>query len=163
MAIKIPVFLSAPSTLSAKQNISYEFIKSCLAYENLEGRALGKTDFPETNPLSEVLFIARSCFGGIIAGFQQTWITGGWHKINTPAKKAIKNEILPTPWNQIEAGILFALRKPLLVLREEGVSGGIFDQGMSDNYLIKIDIDNQEAIREGIRSWGSKVRNTYRT
>jgi hypothetical protein len=32
-----------------------------------------------------------------------------------------------TPWNQLEAGVLYALGLPLLVFREAGIEGGVFD------------------------------------
>ncbi|MCJ2043741.1 hypothetical protein MKK58_04210 [Methylobacterium sp. J-078] len=163
MAIKIPVFLSAPTSLSSEQRKSYDLVVEFLKEENLEGRALGRTDFPDTNPLSEVLYIARSCFGGIILGFQQAWIINGFYKVNTPQKSSANQTLHPTPWNHLEAGILFALGKPLLILREEGVVGGLFDTGSSDSFLIKLSADNSEGIREGIRSWSSRVRTHYRS
>ena len=162
MAIKIPIFLSAPTSLSPLQVEAYELVKACLEDENLQGRALGRTDFPKSNPLSEVLYIARSCFGGIILGFQQTWITTGFVKINTTAQASAAQQLLPTPWNQIEVGMLFALGKPIAIFREEGVTGGIFDTGSSDNYIIKLDKENSDGIREGIKTWASDVKMHYR-
>ena len=40
--------------------------------------------------------------------------------------------VAPTPWNQLETGLLFGLGLPLLVLKQEGITGGIFDEGASD-------------------------------
>ena len=36
---------------------------------------------------------------------------------------------LPTPWNQIEPAIAFSLKIPSLIIREQGIEGGIFDLG----------------------------------
>ena len=38
---------------------------------DLEARALGRSDYPTELPLREVLLIARHCPGGIILGFEQ--------------------------------------------------------------------------------------------
>ena len=35
----------------------------------------------------------------------------------------------------MEAGILFGLGLPLLVFRENGISGGIFDSGVTDVFV----------------------------
>jgi len=72
----------------------------------------------------------------------------------------------PTPWNQLEAGILFALDVPLLVFRDHNVSGGIFDNGVTDLFIhsipkAELTKENQKAFREVIRRWSTKVQDHY--
>lgn len=43
--------------------------------------------------------------------------------------------LFPSPWNHLESGILFGLHLPLLVFAEEGVSGGVFDRGVTDVFI----------------------------
>jgi hypothetical protein len=43
--------------------------------------------------------------------------------------------LFPTPWNHIEAGILHGLGLPLLVFAEDGISGGVFDRGVTDVFI----------------------------
>jgi len=43
--------------------------------------------------------------------------------------------LFPTAWNNLEAGILFAMSKPLLVFRADAIEGGIFDNGVSDVFV----------------------------
>ena len=73
-----------------------------------------------------------------------------------------------TPWNQIEAGMLTALRRPLLYFAERNVEGGVFDQGASSGYLQRLDpgaFDDlaREQIRERIRIWSAEVRAAFRS
>src|SRR5207302_5783912 len=42
---------------------------------------------------------------------------------------------MPTPWNHLEAGILFGLRLPLLIFREKEIEGGVVDRGVSDVFI----------------------------
>jgi hypothetical protein len=49
---------------------------------------------------------------------------------------------IPSPWNQIEAGILFGIRLPLLIFREEGVEGGIFVEGSSETLVQAMPVPN---------------------
>ncbi|MFN8242831.1 MAG: hypothetical protein U0X40_02150 [Ferruginibacter sp.] len=133
---RIPVFISCPTTLTKKQNELRKFFLSLLEDLNLEPRALGRSDYPKDFPLKEIAIIAKRCCGGIILGFEQIRATAGKIKAGTPAEKDITDVLLfPTPWNQIEAGILFGLKLPLLVFKEAGISGGIFDHGISDAFI----------------------------
>jgi hypothetical protein len=129
MAIRIPIFLSAPTTLNPAQQAIYDAILRCLEDERLQPRALGRSDFPQSDPLTEVYYVARACYGGIILGFAQLDFESGVLKRGSPAQKRLGPIVMPSPWNQIEAGMLVALRRPILVFVEEGITGGIFDQG----------------------------------
>jgi hypothetical protein len=42
---------------------------------------------------------------------------------------------LPTPWNNLEAGILYRLKLLLLVFKEAGIDGGIFNIGTTDVFV----------------------------
>ncbi len=73
---------------------------------------------------------------------------------------------LPTPWNHLEAGILFSLRLPVLVFREKGISGGVFDDGVSDVFVHKMptvpDFDKKGgSVRQVLMKWQARVRSHY--
>src|ERR1700749_2551010 len=115
----IPVFISAPSTenLNPAQKAVYDAIVSAIDDVGLEERRLGQSDYPDEAPLREVIQIARRCSGGIVLGFTQMMVTSGISKPGV-LDKPVSDTPLPTPWNQLEAGILFSLRLPVLVFRE---------------------------------------------
>ena len=93
-------------------------------------------------------------------------VTAGVAKRDSSAQQAIKNVKMPTPWNHLEAGILFGLGLPLLIFREEGLSGGVFDSGVTDVFVQNMPpanatkADNDE-LRELILKWQSRVREHY--
>ena len=168
MAIRIPIFLSAPTTLNPAQQAIYDAILRCLEDERLQPRALGRSDFPQSDPLTEVYYLARACYGGIILGFAQLDFESGVLKRGSPAEKRLGPIVMPSPWNQIEAGMLVALRRPILVFVEEGITGGIFDQGAHSGYLQKFraegfDDHDREQMRERIRLWSAVVRTAFRS
>lgn len=165
----IPVFASTPNALNKQQEESQRFVYGELGQQGIETRTLGRTDYPTSFPLREVLTLARHCSGGLILGFSQFDTVIGTHKRGTPyrslASKA-RPVRYPTPWNQLEAGILFALNVPLLVFRESGVSGGIFDIGTSDLFVHPMPSPNAEhaerkAFRAVIQKWTAQVREHY--
>jgi hypothetical protein len=103
----------------------------------------------------------------VILGFSQfTTLRGVW-KEGTPYEKIQRSAAaFPTPWNQLEAGVLFALDLPLLVFRERYVSGGIFDNGVSDLFIHelpsgKISKTERKGLAEVIRKFGAKAHSRY--
>ena len=135
---KIPVFVSCPSSLTHDQEKKRQVLIDLLDELLLEPRALGRSDYPKDFPLKEVYVIAKHCAGGIILGFEQIYIEKGKRKRNSKEQKLITKEkpvLIPTPWNNLEAGILFGLKLPLLIFKEEGIEGGVFDYGISDAFI----------------------------
>ena len=136
--MKIPIFVSSPTELNKDQDRSRNVIMNMLDDLQLEPRALGRSDYPKDVPLREIYVIARHCYGGIILGYEQFQATAGIMKHGTKEEKSVSKKtplVFPTPWNQLEAGILFGLRLPLLIFRESDVSGGIFDIGTTEVFV----------------------------
>jgi len=126
--MKIPIFISCPSSLNSDQETSKKLILKELDKQGLEPRQLGKSDYPTESPLNEVLSIAKHCAGGIILGFEQLKVSTGIRKRGTNTETKLKKPIiLPTEWNHLEAGILFSLKLPILVFKEDGINGLIQD------------------------------------
>lgn len=136
--MKIPVFVSCPIQLSPDQESARQIILKILDDLQMEPRALGRSDYPKDYPLKEVLIIAHHCSGGVILGFEQFYTKSGIWKRGTPEElkvKASKPAAFPTPWNQLEAGILFGLKLPLLIFRENNIFGGVFDVGTTEVFV----------------------------
>jgi hypothetical protein len=163
----IPVFVSCPTALNARQERSRQMILAELKHLQLEPRALGRTDYPTELPLREVYVIAKHCSGGVILGFEQSYAAKAVEKRGVRGKaKPQKDVIMPTPWNHLEAGILFGMNLPLLVFREKGISGGVFDVGVTDNFVHpmptpKLDASERTALTEVFLKWQFKVRDLY--
>lgn len=170
--MKIPVFVSAPTALNAEQTASRAIVMDFLDDLNLEPRALGRSDYPSELPLREVLVIARHCAGGIILGYEQFQATSGTWKRGLSAKKGERKlgpkevAAFPSPWNQLEAGILFGLGVPLLIFREAGITGGVFDNGVTDVFIHptpapKISAKDRASLKEVFLKWHAKASARY--
>jgi hypothetical protein len=164
--VKIPVFVSCPTTLDEAQQQCRELILRELEMFGLEPRALGRSDYPVDTPLREVLVVARHCSGGVILGFAQLVAQSAVGKPGTDEEASVKALHIPTPWNHLEAGILYGLGLPLLIFREPKVIGGIFDLGTSDIFIHRmptpaIAADPASGLREVFLKWQARVRQRY--
>jgi hypothetical protein len=163
----VPVFVSSPTLLNPQQETVYRLIFGELGRVGLQTRTLGRTDYPSKFPLREVYTLARHCAGGVILGFSQFLAPGGVSKRGTIAENKVKHQVVfPSAWNQLEAGVLFALGKPLLVLRDHGIEGGIFDNGVTDLFvqpMPKIDLrgKDRKAFQEVMQKFASDVHSHY--
>lgn len=158
----IPVFVSCPTSLNPGQEKARDIVRSHLRRLKLEDRALGRSDYPTVSPLREVLAIARHCAGGVILGFEQFRSLDGVSKPGTPGQEPQKEVSFPTPWNNLEAGILFGLDVPLLIFKESGVTGGVFDAGATDVFVHPMpDKRGDAGVEDVFLKWQSKVRQKY--
>jgi hypothetical protein len=167
--LRIPVFVSCPSDLNPTQEESRKLILGELKRLDLDWHALGRNDYPKTLPLQEVLSMARRCSGGLILGFEQLRCDEGQWKPGQgkPRSQAVKKPIgIPTPWNNIEAGVLFTLSLPLLIFKEPSVEGGIFDKGVTDVFIhdmpgAGMPVKKKESLRAVFRKWYTEVHQHY--
>ena len=165
--MRIPIFVSCPTSLSRKQDASRAMILAELKRMQLEPRALGRSDYPTEFPLREVYVIAKHCSGGVILGFEQSYAASLVQKRGVTGKESTAKKVgMPTPWNHLEAGILFGLNLPLLVFKEPGVSGGVFDVGVTDNFIHtmptdKLDTNQRRALADVFLKWQFRVRELY--
>ena len=129
--MRFPIFVSTPNCLSPKQREVYDYILGELARHSMEPYTLGQSHHPTQSPLHEVVVMARHVCGGVILGFEQFCATDGVSKPGTDRESKLGSPaFFPTPWNQLEAGILYTVGVPLLIFRERSITGGIFDQGV---------------------------------
>ena len=167
--MRIPIFVSSPTELSPEQNKARNVILDFLDDLRIEPRALGRSDYPKDVPLKEVYVIAKHCHGGVILGFEQFKATSGIWKLGTKEETRIakgKPVSFPTPWNQLEAGILFGLKLPLLIFRESEVFGGVFDVGTTEVFIhamppAKPTKNKKEELKEVFLKWYAEVSRHY--
>ncbi|MFH1341611.1 MAG: hypothetical protein ABIL01_10455 [Pseudomonadota bacterium] len=164
--MRIPVFVSAPTQLNPAQKSIYDGILELLEDLQLERRALGRSDYPTEFPLKEVIRLARKCSGGLILGFVQQSAAVVVSKPGTAEETSLSNVCYPTPWNHLEAGILFSLKLPTLVFKETGIGGGVFDNGVTDLFVHRMPTADEcrsksSSFREVILRWQGRVRETY--
>jgi hypothetical protein len=166
--MRIPVFVSSPSpeNLSPDQEASAEIIHKLVRRYKLEWRALGRSDYANETPLKEVLRMVRHCSGGIILGFEQFIAPAGEFRAGSRNSASATDIAYPTPWNQLEAGILFSAGLPMMIFREPRIRGGVFDVGSTEVFIHPIPTAStakqaRDDLDSVFQNWVARVRAHY--
>jgi hypothetical protein len=111
-------------------------------------KELNREDYaPNIKPIAMIKDTISKCDGVIVLGFKQVRIIMGVAKEGTDVSYPLENTFLPTPWNNIEATIAYMLDVPVLIVQEEGISGGIFDAGTTDFLIHQMVISTRSPFR----------------
>jgi hypothetical protein len=167
--MRIPIFVSCPSpdNLSPHQERSAKIINKLVTRYKLEWRGLGRSDYPNALPLREVLRMVRHCSGGLILGFEQVHASSVVLRRGSPREESRNSAtVIPTPWNQLEAGILFSASLPIMIFKESGIEGGIFDVGTSEVFIHQMPNDEMSSralddLDSVFQNWVANVRRHY--
>lgn len=134
------IFVSKPSKMMNNiQTKFYDKFQIVLNSRRLRLRSLGTTDYSNKAPIFGVLKILKQCKGIIILGMRQTYVIESISRDGT----SIGEFYLPTEWNNLEAGIAFALGLPMLIICENGISGGVFDKGVTDLHIHAVNLTTE--------------------
>ncbi len=94
-------------------------------------------------------------------GLRQTFIEKGFHKVATEDQTPLVDCYLPTPWNQIEAGMAFMDNLPMLIVKEAGVAGGVFNVGSTDKFIHQAELTPEylasQRFLQPFNSWQQEV------
>ncbi len=84
------------------------------------------------------------CQGAIILGLRQINVLDAVLKEGTiQESRSMPSNFLPTPWDQLEAGMAFMLGLPTLIIKEDRVWGGVFDVGSSDRFVHQVSLPSE--------------------
>ena len=136
------IFISRPTIIGNGYEKPYNAFEGFLKSEGFSPRRLGKSDYSLKAPLVAVMKLMEQCKGAIVLGYPQ-------HEVTYSLKKGgeILNEhriFLSTPWNQIEGTLAYKKEIPVLVIAQEGIEGGLFDYGVTGEYVYKADLSSDK-------------------
>lgn len=123
---EILLFVSKPSALNPIQEGIWIKLQEILVKNGIPTRFIEPNQYPESEPVYKVKRVVSDCDGAIVLGFKQIFIKEGVSKRGTSFESSLREYSLPTPWNNLEAGMAVMMGIPIFTISEEGVTGGIF-------------------------------------
>lgn len=140
------IFISRPTTISEKYESPYSEFETFLRDKGIKSRRLGGSDYSRKAPLIAVMDIIEDCKGAIIIGYPQFEFHNASKRADTVLSES--SMLFPTPWNQIEAVLAYKKRIPVLVIAQNEINGGIFDNGITGEFVLKTDLSNNDWYKE---------------
>ena len=78
----------------------------------------------------------------------------------TPKESRITDKWLNTPWNEVEVGMALMRGLPILLVKDEGIDSGIFDEKLSECFVASISADydcRNIASNQDFISWCNQI------
>ncbi|MGM0562654.1 MAG: hypothetical protein ACQETX_16515 [Pseudomonadota bacterium] len=139
----------------------HEEFEKFLESRGLLSRRLGRSDYSAKAPLHAVIELMCQCDGAIILGHVQREVAFQECR-NGDALQEYRYK-LPTPWNQIEGALAYSMNIPTLTIRSEGVEGGVFDHGVTGEFVFEFDLSvsdwiSSSSFTQPFGEWLSRVK-----
>lgn len=77
----------------------------------------------------------------VVFGLKQINIVSGSYHKNTFQEKDITNKWMSTPWNELEVGMGLMAGLPILLIKDNDIDFGIFDENLSECFIASISTD----------------------
>lgn len=156
------VFISVGSAYTDAQKKFVDAIIQWLQDEGLSPQMLGKTVYPDKQPLKVIQETMMQCDGTLVIAFERIFVNDGQEKRGGTGSMVLHSQIIPTVWNQIETAMAYGLQQPILVLAEEGSRReGLLDDKFEWLVLpVKVDADivNSREFVGTLRSWFKNLK-----
>lgn len=141
------IFISAPSVMKAADNVLLEQLVRIVSNAGALPRQFLREDYGQTPPLEEITRRIAASRGVLVFGPTQLKVSEGLMRWGTPEEQQVESIGLPTPWNQVEAGIAVGLGKPVLAI-SNGPRGGVFDLPEDPGGFDVVDLTRPGVVRQ---------------
>ena len=114
------VFISVGTAYTDKQKKFVDAVIQWLQRKGLSPQMLGRTVYPDKQPLKVIQETMTQCDGTLVIAFERIFVDKGEEKRGGTERRSLQSQIIPTVWNQIETAMVYGLNQPILVLVEKG-------------------------------------------
>ena len=96
----------------------------------------------------------------VVFGLKQVQIDKAVYRPGTPEEEMWEKRWLPTPWNEIEFGLGAMLGLPILLVKDDEIISGIFDNHLSESFISIVSSNTkvEDVVKEkNFNLWLSKI------
>lgn len=115
------VFLSVGATYSTDQERFVRAFEVFLSQNGCERLTVGRGNYGAQQPILQTRDLMERAEAVVVLAFTRLIVKKAIEKPGSKDETEIRNIKYPTIWNQLEASMAFGLKRPLLVILEEGV------------------------------------------
>lgn len=157
------IFFSMSGSLCNEEAHLTKVYKEYLEKRGYQVESYKRDHYPHFGQLTAVKAKIEKCIGMVVFGSKQILIKDGVFRPNLSEETIWHNEWLSTSWNEIEVGMGVMLGIPILLVSNNELKTGIFDNCISEILLdktsLKTDFNDLRNFEkdESFMSWLSKL------
>ena len=117
--------------------------------------------YPRFGQLSRVKVSIEKSAAIVAFGTRQTFIKEGTYRPGMYDEAAIDNSWRSTPWNDVEVGMAAMAGLPVLLVKDDGISDGIFDDILSESFMFSVSstVDIKDLDKnENFVAWRARIK-----
>ncbi|MBO5728310.1 MAG: pentapeptide repeat-containing protein [Paludibacteraceae bacterium] len=157
------IFFSIPGCASAEDNALISEYRKVLEHMNYNVICYTRDQYPQFGQLNKIRKDILQSAAMLVFGFKQIRIDKAVFRPNTKEEEVWEKKWLPTPWNEIEVGLGAMLGLPILLVKDNDVHSGIFDNHLSESFIAIVSANDKiDDVLKGrsFNLWLSKFKNT---
>lgn len=154
------IFFSMPGNMSKDDESMVAAYRDYIVKLGYDVIYYNRDTYPRFGQLSQIKSSIEKCAALIAFGTKQTFIKEGVYRPGMNGERQINHGWLSTPWNEVEVGMAAMVGLPILLIKDEDIDDGIFDNVISETfiYTIAAKTDIKELDKNQIFSdWKGKI------
>lgn len=154
------IFFSMPGNMSKADEMTVLAYRQYLMKLGYEVIYYNRDTYPRFGQLSQIKASIEKCAAMIAFGTKQTFIKEGVYRPGMSGERSINDSWLSTPWNEVEVGMATMIGIPILLVKDDDIEDGIFDDVISESFISTLasKTDVKELDRnQTFTAWLSKI------
>jgi uncharacterized protein YjbI with pentapeptide repeats len=155
------VFFSMPGNMSKDDETMVAAYRDYLTKEcSFEIVYYNRDTYPRFGQLSKIKSSIEKSAALIAFGTKQTFIKEGTYRPGMIGERQINQGWLSTPWNEVEVGMAAMAGIPILLIKDDDIEDGIFDNIISEAFIYSLpsktdikELDSNQTFKE----WKGKI------
>jgi hypothetical protein len=154
------VFFSMPGNMSKDDETMVAAYRDYMVKLGFDVVYYNRDTYPRFGQLSKIKSSIEKCAALIAFGTKQTFIKEGTYRPGMIGERQINQGWLSTPWNEVEVGMAAMAGLPILLIKDDDIEDGIFDNIISETFIYSLTskTDIKELNKNQIfTEWQSKI------
>lgn len=129
------IFFSMPGNMSKDDETMVAAYRDYMVKLGYNVIYYNRDNYPRFGQLSKIKSSIEKCAALIAFGTKQTFIKEGIYRPGMNGERQINHGWLSTPWNEVEVGMAAMAGLPILLIKDEDIDDGIFDNVISETFI----------------------------
>lgn len=135
------IFFSMPGNLSKQAEVITKDYRDFLEAKGYKVLYYEKDEYPEFGQFNKIRQSITNSSAMIAFGFKQINIEKGILHPDTSNEVEIQNKFMSTSWNELEVGMGLMNKLPVLLVKDNDIDSGVFDDKLSEAFVATITVD----------------------